>query len=272
MALSMQFSRVVGWLLLCSCFLLQPLYAHEYWVDPLEAWLQPGETLRADIRNGQDFNGISFPYDPQRYARFYIVGPGQRVAVKSRLGDSPAVHQALEKEGLYSIVLESAERALQYDTLEKFRTFLDYHGLQQVEAVHRRRRLPETNIQERYFRFAKALVQVGDPDEGRDGAALSSQNMLFELQALNNPYADNGELRVKLLFQQQPLSGVQVEIFRSVNKNVTRTVTTTDANGEAHINIAQPGEYLVNAVQLIQPRRGKAHWESLWASLTFNRQ
>jgi len=251
----------------------QPIAAHEYWIDPIEYVLSAGDELVADVRNGENFAGVSFPYDPQRYKRFYLVGDNQRFPVKSRLGDTPALKVALKKPGLYSVILQSTQRALQYDTLEKFRDFLTYHNLQQVEEVHRQRGLPDSNIQERYYRFAKSLVQVGEADDELH-VALQPQKLLFELVPLNNPYAKGNNLRLQLLFQQRALADAQVEVFHNVGGGgqVTRKVANTNSLGEVTVDISEAGEYLINAVQLIQPRQAGAHWESLWASITFEKQ
>ncbi len=252
--------------LLCS---MVSVGAHEYWIEATDYQLAAGDELVADIRNGQDFAGIAYPYNSQRFKHFYVLGPQSRTPVKSRLGDYPAVHQVVGANGLHTLVLETSERFLVYGTMEKFRTFLGYHGLEHVEDIHRQRGLPNANIRERYFRFAKALVQVGNATE--DDSAGVSQNMLFELVALNSPYLSDS-VHVQLLFNQQPLTHAQVEVFfRNKEKKVARSVLRTDEKGQIRFDTAQAGHYLINAVQLLQPRKGNAHWESLWASLTFER-
>jgi len=112
--------------------------------------------------------------------------------------------------------------------------------------------------------------------------------LLFELVPLQNPYAQSPSgqslsaqaktLDVTLLFKGQRLSNAQVEIFHRSGSDVSRSIMSTGQNGIASLDITKPGDYLINSVQLVQPRRsaqnaeGRVHWESLWASLTFNVQ
>lgn len=270
---------LVGMLLSFCVLCATRAVAHEYWIDPIRAQLGVGDTLLADIRNGEDFVGSSFPYQPDGYRRFYITVDGKREPVASRLGDYPAIHQEDRIAGLHTVVLETQGRSLEYESLARFKRFLAYHGLSSVAALHKQRRLPIVDIHERYYRFAKALVQVGDtPDDPQAGVA-GPQGLLFELVALSNPYVSD-ELPLVLLFQGQRLVNAQIEVFyRSADDAVERSVYRTGADGVLNLPLNGTGEYLINAVQLIQPRfattqsaSGSApHWESLWASMTFER-
>lgn len=253
-------------------FLTQESIAHEFWLEPHQYQIKPGDELLADVRNGQDFVGTRFPYLPDNYRRFFIVGPSRRSPVDSRLGDYPALHQVVGEAGLHMAVLESADSSLGYDNLEAFRTFLDYHGLQHVETVHRQRALPEQDIQEIYSRFAKTLVQSGPTDES--AATEMDAGLLFEIVPLQNPYLGLGSLSVTVQFQGRRLSNAQVEVFHRSESGVTRETSDTGTDGVAILNIERPGDYLINSVQLIRPRNQNqsAHWESLWASMTFQRK
>ena len=65
--------------------------AHEYWLDPVGTEWQTGETLQADIRNGQDFTGTPYPFDPPGLARAGLISENQRRPLTGRLGDYPAI-------------------------------------------------------------------------------------------------------------------------------------------------------------------------------------
>jgi len=253
------------------------LQAHEFWLEPHRYRLAPGDELVADVRNGQDFVGDSFPYLPDRHRRLYLLGDDGRRAIDSRTGDVPAVRQRVARSGDYTLVLESAENAVSHDTLADFREYLAYHGLERVESVHRELGLPERDISEVYSRFAKSLVAVGDEDAGDAPPPLAG--LTFEIVPHADPRAPAATtLPVSVHVRRQALTGAQVEIFRRApDGTVTRETTLTDERGVATIDVGEPGEYLLNAVQLIRPRlrggraRTDVHWESLWASLTFER-
>ncbi len=262
--------------------------AHEYWLDPENYHPRRGDVLGVDIRNGEDFIGTSYPFDAERYRQLYRLDADGRHVLSGRLGDYPALAARLEVPGLQSVVLTTQPQMLSYDTFEEFSTFLNYHGLGTVKAVHRQRGLPETNITERYLRFAKTLVnvepapdhevvdQVDDDGEARvtdqDSKLLAAQGLDFELVALSSPYSARETLELELLFKGRQLADAQVEVFLdSGGPQAERQVYRTDEQGRVAFATANAGRYLVNAVQVIQARggAGAVHWESLWASLTF---
>ena len=259
--------------------------AHEFWLEPHRYRIAAGEELVADVRNGEDYVGERFPYLPDRYRRLYLSGEDVRLPVGGRLGDLPAVRRRIDEPGDYTLVLESGENAIVHETIDGFRDYLAYHGLERVEDVHARLGLPDTSIAEIYSRFAKALVGVTDGDGIDDGDAASVPRALevgltFEIVPLADPRdAGTTMLPVSVRFLGRALRGVQLEAFRRApDGRVSRETFVTDAEGLAALDIGPPGEYLLNSVQLIRPRlsggavRADVHWESLWASLTFERR
>lgn len=259
-----------------------PLAAHEYWLDPLDATPDAGGRLLVNVRNGEDFVGTSLPYDPRRMARLELVGAGGETPVAARLGDFPAVQiEAVSGPGLHVLVLDTAAKDLVYDDLERFARFLDYHGQDGVLDAHAARELPERDIRERYFRHAKALVKAGDVDApvAADAAALAPQGQALELVAENDPYVGD-TLVVRLHEDGEALADAQIELFeRTPEGAVTRRVVRSDADGRASFDVGRPGEYLVNAVRVLEPGAEALaaaadpvpHWQSRWAALTFER-
>ena len=81
---------------------------------------------------------------------------------------------------------------------------------------------------------------------------------------------------VQLLYDGKPLEGARVKVFIGVGTEFTHQILT-DADGRATIPAGGPGPYLLNAIYMTEPQ-GKeakskgAHWESFWASLTFERK
>lgn len=256
--------------------------AHEYWLDPVGTrWVAGGE-LQADIRNGQEFLGTTLPFDPAAFARAGLVSDSHRQGLDGRLGDYPAIRLSLQDEGLNLLLLETTQRELRYDDFEAFETFLDYHGLPDIAERHQARGLPRQNIVEHYYRYCKSLIEVEPTaiintdapvaqDLSRTAPALSPQNQRLELIADSNPMqADT--LRLQLQFEGKALAGRQVELFfRDSADAVTRTVAVTDDNGSVELAIESAGDYLVNSVQVVEPEDTAAHWETHWASLTFQK-
>ncbi len=254
--------------------------AHEYWLSPVEYHIDVGQPLLVDTRNGEDFVGNAFPYDPFRYTSLYIARAEDRIPVRSRRGDSPAVNVRMEQPGRHLVVLDSTERRLTYDSWDTFVDFLDYHGFDSVAQQHVDSGFSQDAVQERYFRHAKSLVSVDLPagnNAGETSAAnsatedpiLAPQGQTLEIVLLGNPYANNDRLAMSLLYDGEPVRHRQIEIFHRKDDRVARTVTQSDERGRATLDISAAGEYLINAVHLSLSEQPDSHWVSRWASFTF---
>lgn len=252
-------------------------FAHEFWLEPEYYRLTPDQSITASLRNGENFEGASFPYAPQRFSRFIIEAPSSVEAVSSRLGDDPAVNQSASA-GLNLITYVSTGSTVTHDTFDSFKQFLSEEGLMWASSLHADRQLPMASITEVFIRYAKSLVAVGEPT-GSDRPT----GMELELVALDNPYqssaGSDGErkvLPVQVLYQGKPLPEVQVSVFyRDEDEVVSVNRLQADAAGQVVIDIAPAGVFMVNAVHLRTPSARMmlatgAVWESLWASLTFS--
>lgn len=260
--------------------------AHEYWLDPVGTQWKSGDMLQADIRNGQDFTGTPYPFDPHGLARAGLISDQQRRPLTGRLGDYPAIQIPVNEAGLNLLLLETTQRELKYKDYNSFETFLDYHALGKIKQRHRELDLPTTDIIEHYFRYCKALVMV-DTADGASGtrenvtsesrqitsnssvAALLPQNQRFELVALDNPF-DVDFLSLQLLFEGTPVGHRQIELFHRDSRDaVVRTTADTDDKGVAVFDVSSVGDYLINSVLVLESDSASAHWITLWASLLF---
>lgn len=260
--------------------------AHEYWLDPVGTQWQTGDTLQADIRNGQELTGTPYPFDPQGLARAGLISDYQRRPLTGRLGDYPAIQIPLSDAGLNLLLLETTQRELRYDAYSDFETFLDYHALQTIKQRHYDRGLPTEQIIEYYYRYCKALVNVQPVDTApaisetvtmesgqratvNTAAALQPQDQRFELVPLENPFEVNS-LSLQLLFEESPLADRQVELFHRDSRDVViRRTAVSDDQGLVQFDVSTSGDYLINSVLVLEPDAPPAHWTTLWASLFF---
>ncbi|HEX8153815.1 MAG TPA: DUF4198 domain-containing protein, partial [Thermoanaerobaculia bacterium] len=75
---------------------------------------------------------------------------------------------------------------------------------------------------------------------------------------------------VQLLFDKKPLANALAVAMSKDDPRKAQRVRT-DKNGRATFNTAG-GIWLIKSVHMIRaPRASRADWESLWASLTFQR-
>ena len=228
-------------------------------------------TVRADIVNGEAFEGARLSYLPRRFSRFEIVAGQQVQPVENRPGARPALEAAPLGAGLHILAYEADTARVGYATLEKFASFADHKDFAGAVARHRARGLPEQEFGEAYSRHVKALVAVGG-GAGQDRPL----GLETEIVALENPYTHGGDaLPVRVLYQQAPRAGAQVELFeKAPDGRVAITYQRTDENGVAALPVRPGHAYLADAVVLREPDAALAQerdvvWETLWAALTF---
>lgn len=244
-----------------------PVLAHEYWIASDDYTVSPGKTISARLMVGQMMQGEELPWLSQRNRSFRYFAPNGPQDVASREGNRPAVVYTADEPGLHIIAQETMPLEVVFDTMTAFREYLEYEGLGRFVIAHGKRGLPDSGFSEAYSRSAKMLVQVGPVQSDDHDRALG---LKYEIIALENPYAGQPVLPIKLLWQGLPEADAQISVFRDMDGQVERTLISTDADGRADIPLHQGGGvYLVNAVHLEPVFGAGAVWESTWASLTF---
>ncbi len=222
----------------------------------------------ADLKVGQHFRGSTHPYLSNSFVSFTLVEASGIRPVTGDEGDSPAVKIRSIDRGLKIIAYLATAHRLTFDRWDEFVSYVEEEGLAAIPEAHKKRGLPESGFTEHYIRCAKALVQVGEAAPLDHDAATG---MPLELIARRNPYGDPtpSELPITLLWEGKPIPGIQIRTFQD-NGTVKETTTRTDADGNAVISLRGGGKFLLNAVHMQEPPRGReAAWESYWASLTF---
>ncbi|MEM7565868.1 MAG: DUF4198 domain-containing protein [Pseudomonadota bacterium] len=251
--------------------------AHEFWIEADDYTIAPGEPLVANLRVGQQFRGSRLGYLPDRFRRFEIISPNGSVPITSRLGDAPAINQALEEAGPHIVVHVTTDSTLTYDALEDFAAFTAAHGLDEKVTEHAARGLPNEGFGEAYSRSVKALVDVGGTTEGPRDRALG---LPIELVVEGDPYADPRpeSVTVAALYQGAPIPNALISIFikdmATPDAEATQTDIVADASGRVVVPLEEGLRYLLNVVVLREPSQELAEaegvvWESLWGSTTF---
>ena len=245
--------------------------AHEAWIDTVRKDIAPGERLEANIRVGENLRGGTQIFNPDSYQNLVYAVNRKVQKITGNLGDRPAIQIPDAVDGLHILVLQSRAQTLRYKSLEKFAAFVTRHDQAHTLDAHAARGLPEADFRESYFRFAKALIKVGD-GTGADAMA----GLPFELTALDNPYTTTGPIRFRLTYQRKRVPDFQIDVFHrapGVTGDAALTFLRTDAEGIVTIPRAK-GDFLISAVLLEEPNdRIKAQldvvWQSLWASSTY---
>ena len=265
----MFWQKVVFFLFSCIFFTIG-VSAHEMWLEPVNYQVKLNDTILVDEKVGQDFKGNKYAYLASSYAELLITVNNKSRAVKSRIGDLPAIHEKAIEEGLTLLSSQTTTSVLTYDSWKIFVGFLKSKGLDWVLAAHKKRGLTQKDLTEAYTRYPKALVKVGE-GKGKD----KFMGMPLEWLAETNPYtAKKGAIKLKLFWKGKPLAHEHVGVFNRIKGKLIKTSLTTDAEGRVAVPRANGGKFLINAVQMIEATPDLeedtgAKWESLWASMTY---
>ncbi len=260
---------VAGALLTGSAQFAGRAEAHEFWLDVIDYKPKVSQSVPIVFRNGERFLGDSYPYLRKSARRFTVIDSRGEHRIKAIEGDDPAAEFTFAVPGLAIVVYQGAPEDVVFDTFAKFEASARNEGLDHILEAHRQADKPAVKIKEIYARCTKALIKVGH-GQGSDKAV----GLPLEIVAERNPYelAPGEGLPVRVLLAGRPLAGATLKVFNRADPLSPRSLKT-DADGRAIAELPLAGEYLLNAVYMSEPAKGeKAHWSSLWASLTFVRQ
>lgn len=248
--------------------------AHEMWIEPVNYKVKVGENIYAHEKVGENFKGNTYAYLKTSYKNLNIsVGDTTRT-VKSRLGDIPAIKEKTDEQGLHILTAMTTGSKINYESWAKFESFIKSKGLDWVLDKHKEKGHPEKNFSERFQRFPKSLVKVGD-GKGNDRAF----GLTIEWIAESNPYTTEADIPLRLMWRGKPYVNAHVDIFNRVKSGdttfkVLKSTSYTDSQGRVTIPRAKGGEFLINAVQILESLDSKKEsesvvWETYWASLTY---
>lgn len=277
----------------------RPALAHEFWIEPRDFLIGPGQALVADLKVGQDMKGNVLAFVPRNHTRFAILTDAGEEPVTSRIGDRPAVDQVPTGDGTAVVVHETTDSVLTYSDPTKFAAFVAYEGLDGTLERHAARGLPGSGFREVYSRSVKALVPRADGG-GAGRVADRLAGLPVEVMIEGDPASlavEGRAIRVRVLHEGAPLAGAQVNVFsrpvgagaRSDDGTATDGLATDgattdgarrspmrlDAAGEMLLPLEPDRLYLLNAVVMREPSPAKAEatgavWESLWGATTFS--
>ena len=155
--------------------------SHEFWIDPKNYHLSNNENAVANIFIGENFEGSPIPFTKEYFKIAFLHAEDNKLKIKGRLGDIPALNIKKTFKGLNVIQIESVTKYVEYKKLVKFEIFTREKGYPNLAQKHRENNYPE-NFFESYKRYAKSLISV----ENFDGKDIDT-NMDFELIFLDNP-------------------------------------------------------------------------------------
>jgi uncharacterized GH25 family protein len=232
--------------------------AHDFWIEPSSFRPELGKTFTASLLVGEDFAGDPVPRSKTLLESFVVRDAAGERAVNGVENQDPAGFVKIDEAGTAVLGYRSKPSPLQLSP-EKFAQFLKEEGVRGVTVAKKPHR-------ERFYRFAKALVKAGSNGPSNVTRPLGYR---FELVPSSDPFAPKKPVQLQVVYEKKPLAGTLVTaIGRDDGKRVS---ARSDAQGRVTLDLPR-GVWLIKAVHLVSvPPASGAEWESLWASLTFER-
>lgn len=260
----------------CLLWLLgaPPALAHDFWIEPSSLSPLPGQVVPVRLLVGEHFSGeaVARPAAESLHRFVLVDARGQaEVTLPGRTGSDPAGVFRLARPGSYVIGFHGRPNAIELPA-RKFNDYLLEEGLESVLALRAARGLLDEPGREIYSRCAKSLIVT--PAAGDAAGAVDREiGLALELVAERSPsqLREGQSLPVRLLHEGAPLEGALVVALHRAEPR-RRIARRSDADGRVWLPLSRDGDWLVKAVHMRPAAAGSgADWESLWASLRFQR-
>lgn len=238
--------------------------AHDFWVEPETFTATTGARVFVRLKVGSKKDVQTIDRRPNRILRLEGVSSETRPVV-GPAGADPVGHiDTAGLEGDAILVYESNHAYIELEAA-KFESYLEHEGLESIMLERKKAGETKTIGRESYARSCKALMTVGDADQGwRREVGLP-----LEFVPLADPRRPRSELRFVLRLRGQPLAGARVDLM-SLEDLEASTAATTDKQGILRFANPGPGQYMVASTHMARARPPvKGDWESLWSTFAF---
>jgi uncharacterized GH25 family protein len=248
--------------------------AHDFWVQPLNFWIQPNTAVMTTLQVGHGEFRQRWNAETVRVVRFDDVGPGGAITDHQRELRAGSMNQdhliAFGAPGTHVLVMQTSYADSILPSI-RFTDYLKQEGLTPALELRARTHTEDQPGREIYSRRAKALVQVGLPDAKPQPWVTSPVGLSLEIIPEVNPYAASSgqDLPVHVLFNGKRLPGATVMLNNLAFDGRPLETFVTDANGRAVFRVPRTGAWQLN-VLWTQPLKGnpKADFETTFSSLT----
>lgn len=245
---------------------------HDLFMRPDAFFVAPGSPVPVKMFSGT-FSESENAIKRDRILDLSMVTPGGRTALDPSLWTErdPQTTLAVPTQdgGTYLLAAALKPRPLSLDGA-KFNAYLKEEGLDHVLAARKAQGRLQEPSQERYQKFVKALVQVGDnPTE----SYATSLGYAAELMPLANPYTlkVGDTLPVRLVVDGKPAAGHVLFAGGRTGKGarIPMKRLTADADGVVRVTLTAPGAWYVKVVHMREVTEPDTNYESRWSTLTW---
>ncbi len=253
--------------------------AHDHWIVGQSRPVPGHHEITLDLFVGEALRDAE-PKDFKREGttRFATYRVGEQVDLLAGLGEdaTPSLKLSSPKPGCLLVALDRDYAHIELDA-QKFQDYLATEGF--ADAIEARTVAGEADKpgRERYRRFLKALIQLDGPtpqdanlDSDTTYATVVGQPLEI-IPEVNPSLLTPGQvLPVRVLWQGQPLVGVELTAASERSGTIQATEYRTDAKGHADIAIDRQAVWMLRTVKMERCQDcTDADWESTWSSLTF---
>ena len=250
-------------------------FGHDYWLQP--------DSLRMKREGPVDvrlFVGDLFvpetekALEPDRYPRAEVIHGSRTQSIadaKRKPGTKPLFRATLQGSGGHLVAVDRTASTITFKA-GKFTRYLKNEGLDRIVAERTKRGESDQPGRERYSRYLKSLIQVGD---ARDRTFAKRTGQLLELVPQSNPaFARAGDvIEVRAEFRGKPLAGAQLQAV-SIGDGASKVATyRTDKAGRARVKIDRSGRWALRLVHMVRCTDcDGVDWESFWTTYTFQNE
>jgi uncharacterized GH25 family protein len=262
-----------GTIALAAVLAAAPAAAHDLFFRAPRYAVPPRTEVVLDVLSGT-FSVSDNAIERSRLADVSVVTPQGRMTLDrsawSEAEPKSTLRVTTGEPGTYVLGAALVPRMLSLPGPE-FNAYLKEEGLADVLSRRaKQKRLGEAS-RERYSKYLKALLQVGDV---RTEAFATVLGYAAEIVPESNPYRlkAGDVLTVRCLVDGKPWAGKVVFAGGrrgSTDRRLPQQRLVTDADGRARVRITAPGAWYVKFVAMTEVAEAEANYESKWSTLSF---
>jgi uncharacterized GH25 family protein len=257
------------WLTIFLLTFLTLATAHEFWLQPIKFFFEPGENLVVSFKSGENFIGQSWDFKTQRIEKLELYQESKSLNLSDSIkeGEKDNLVFALTKIGTHLVLMQSNNAFMELDA-EKFNAHLKEDGLDEILDHRKKTNTLADAGKEFYSLYSKLLIQVGDK---KDDTYKQVAGFPIEIIPDKNPYVlkKGDPIRFKILFEGRPLFGIKVKVWNRFDNRTTLQNIYTEKDGTFEARISNPGPWMVSVVKMAPSKQKGADWQSYRGSLVF---
>ena len=225
--------------------------ANDYWLQPQRFFLSKGETTRVQLFVGDHFvSEAEQPFQAKKTVDFQLISQNEATDLKTAATDGarPVATIAPKRFGSHLVVMERDWSHIEIEAA-KFNKYLEHEGLSNILELRRKAGEDTTAGRERYRRYLKALLQVGDESDETYKRRIGHR---LEILPHANPCASNkgDRMSVSVLFEGKPLRDARVAAYNRNGDDTKTQEARTDDKGQVQFMLDRSGPWLIRLVHM----------------------